>query len=279
MKRFLAMLGCVLLLATVPSKPYTFAPSTLIQSSQVNSDFDTLFSAFLTIDHSNTTGSTGFWASDINPTSTSAATFGSSYAYTFSNGLTVNGGLTLGTALGVAYGGTGATSLPLGPIYSTGTALASMGVATPVTFAGGTLGCGTCVTSVGGSGMISSTGGTTPVLSCSNCAPTYNGTGSTVNAHQVLQSYSITFSNPCNPQTACAGSTAGFSGNASYTSVNTFSCTLSPGNFTGDTSALVYHATPVTDGSHVGLSVQNTSTSSTITGFSAITVWLRCLGT
>lgn len=140
--------------AVVPSKPYTFVAHTLAQSSQVNSDFDTLYSTLnANLDHSNFNG-VGIYASQVVPDSSAHATFGGTLAFTFPNGIS------LGAALGTASGGTGLATL-VGSRCIRSANVSAMAEA-----------AGDCVTSVTGSGNITSTGGTTPAIGISS-APSF----------------------------------------------------------------------------------------------------------
>lgn len=94
-------------LATQVSIPYTFTANTPARAAQVNSNFGALAGVINgNIDASNVS-TLGFYAANLIPTTTLQAVFGGSVKYTFSNGLTVNGGLTLGTPLAASSGGTG----------------------------------------------------------------------------------------------------------------------------------------------------------------------------
>jgi hypothetical protein len=88
MKKILALAAALVLLLTVPAsstlvtKPFIFSPNTTIYSSQVNADFDTLYSVINGgLDNTNI-GSAGIFASQIIPTNTAQATFGGALGYT-----------------------------------------------------------------------------------------------------------------------------------------------------------------------------------------------------
>lgn len=85
--------------ATTCSVPNTFTNGTTADASQVNANFSSLQTCGNNIDHNNI-GAAGIYATQIVPTTVGQSIFGGSVTYQFSNGLIVNGGLTLGTPLG-----------------------------------------------------------------------------------------------------------------------------------------------------------------------------------
>lgn len=118
------LLSLVLVLGTLPfyvplpayasscSVPNVFVNGSVADATQVNANFSSLVNCGNNIDNTNI-GANGIYASQIKPTSSGQATFGGTQAYTFANGLTVNGGLTLGSVLSIANGGTGSATANL----------------------------------------------------------------------------------------------------------------------------------------------------------------------
>src|SRR6185312_1895653 len=158
------------------SIPYVFSNGQTASATQVNANFSAFATCGNSVDNTQI-GTLGIYASQIIPTTIGQAVFGGSVAYKFSNGLTVLGGLTLGTALSVPNGGTGATGYTTGALlYFNGSAFVSASVASPLSFSGGSLSCAGCsgsgITAVTASSPLTSSGGTTPNIVCSTCAVT-----------------------------------------------------------------------------------------------------------
>lgn len=125
--------------ATTCTVPNSFTNGTAADANQVNANFSSLQACGNNIDHNNI-GSAGIYATQIIPTTVGQAIFGGGVVYQFSNGLIVNGGLTLGTALSIANGGTNAISFTSGALlYFDGTEFNSATVSSPLSFSAGSL--------------------------------------------------------------------------------------------------------------------------------------------
>jgi len=100
----------------IPSQSYVFVTGAVPTATQWNSNFVTFVAAFSNIDYTNI-GAAGIYASQIKPTSASAATFGGSQTYTFPAGIALSGsisGITSFTSTGAlsfngGIGGLGGT--------------------------------------------------------------------------------------------------------------------------------------------------------------------------
>ena len=150
MKRVLFVVGLIAAIAlgshkadaTTCSVPNLFTNGTAADANQVNANFSALQTCGNNIDHTNI-GNGGVYATQIIPTTVGQAIFGGTVAYQFSNGLVVNGGLTLGTFLGIASGGTNAGSFTSGALlYFDGTEFNSATVSSPLSFTAGALSIG-----------------------------------------------------------------------------------------------------------------------------------------
>ena len=113
----------------IPSQSYFFVTGAVPTATQWNSNFVTLVAAFSNIDYTNI-GAAGIYASQLKPTSASAATFGGSQTYTFPVGVAMAGPLTGVTSFsitGAFEASSNASTLSfVPPVYTaTGTAVAS----------------------------------------------------------------------------------------------------------------------------------------------------------
>ena len=146
----------------IPSQSYFFVTGAVPTATQWNSNFVTLVAAFSNIDYTNI-GAAGIYASQLKPTSASAATFGGSQTYTFPVGVAMAGPLTGVTSLTMNGALTGVTSFSITgafeassnastlsyvpPLYTaTGTAVASTAHMVTGTTSIGTVSSGSFVT-------------------------------------------------------------------------------------------------------------------------------------
>ena len=134
----------------IPSQSYFFVTGAVPTATQWNSNFVTLVAAFSNIDYTNI-GAAGIYASQLKPTSASAATFGGSQTYTFPVGVAMAGPLTGVTSFsitGAFEASSNASTLSyVPPLYTaTGTAVASTAHMVTGTTSIGTVSSGSFVT-------------------------------------------------------------------------------------------------------------------------------------
>ena len=315
MKRFKELLAFALFTigmiaiaqAVVPTKPYTFVASTPAQSSQVNADFDTLYSVLnANLDSTNISLTNGIGANYIQSDCASCTGAFDAGAYAFGSNATSDIPLTVYGVAGqsndlfdvlLTSGGTkefsvsktGLVNFAQNPTVA-GVAMPSA-VTAPITNTSGNIGCPGCLTALtAGSNTVVGTG-TTPSVAVT-AAPSFSGVASDTStaegvAGQMVPTYTNSgttigqsalrwvgpFTETVSVSSCASGAYCGatsFPFHYNWTSASSYVCSVA-----GASLALFQATTYNTDSGHVSVMLTNESIS-TATG--SVTVVLACMG-
>lgn len=157
MRRFFAFISLIMLMpsyasAAIVALPYSLTAHTLASAAQVQSDFSTIYNDYNgNINYSNV-GTSGFYASQIIPTTTGQATFGGTRPYYFPSDINTSNTVTANALVGTSITSNGNISAT--NQISSATASISGNVTVGGTFSGSSTGSFTG--SVTSTGLVSS---------------------------------------------------------------------------------------------------------------------------